>query len=348
MAQKIPILSLTFEELTLQLKTQFGKGDYHAAAIMREIFLHGQSNVSHAREFIRSGNLACQIMDALEILTLPMVQQEQDDGVIKWTSRLPDGHCIESVIIPMTYHHTLCISSQVGCRMGCRFCQTGQMGFIRHLTTEEIVAQVYTAIFQQNIPIRNIVFMGMGEPLDNFDPVIKAIHVLTDPRGFDFPKKYITLSTAGHVPGIQKLSASDLKSIHLAISINAPNDTLRDQLMPINRKFPLSSLQTALADYPLKSKGILFIEYVLIKDVNDSNEHADQLANFVAPLRVRINVIPYNARPGISYKPPSSETLNRFCHRLIERKLYVRKRASKGRRVMAACGQLGSEAGAGI
>lgn len=343
MPQKIPILSLTFEKLTQQLQSQFGKGEYHAAAIMREIFVHGNSNFSHIKEFELSGCLAKNIMNDLELLSLPIIQRTIDDGVIKWSSRLTDGHIIESVIIPMTYHHTLCISSQVGCRMGCLFCQTGQMGFVRHLTTEEIVAQVYSAIFELNIPIRNIVFMGMGEPLDNFDNVINAIHVLTDPRGFDFPKKYITVSTAGYIPGIKKLADSNPKGIHLAVSINAANNTLRNQLMPINRKYFLSSLQKTLANYPLKSKGVLFIEYVLIKNINDSDEHADQLAEFVKPLRVRINVIPYNAQVNIPYETPSIDDLNRFCNRLIEKHLYVRKRATKGQRVMAACGQLGAQ-----
>jgi len=341
MIKKIPILSLTFEKLTRLLQFHFGKGSYHAAAIMREIFLHGNSDFSHVKEFSRSGNLAQNIMESLQILSLPIVQQKKDDGVIKWTSRLSDGNYVESVIIPMTYHHTLCISSQVGCRMACRFCQTGQMGFIRQLTTEEIIAQVYAAIFQFNVPIRNVVFMGMGEPLDNFENVMDAIHVLTDPRGFDFPKKYITVSTAGHIPGIKQLACSNPKGIHLAISINAANDRLRNQLMPINRKYSLSDLQKVLANYPLKSKGVLFIEYVLINNINDSNEDADQLAEFLSPLRVRINVIPYNAQKGISYETPSRDTLNRFCDRLIEKNIYVRKRATKGQGLMAACGQLG-------
>ncbi|KPA19154.1 ribosomal RNA large subunit methyltransferase N [Candidatus Magnetomorum sp. HK-1] len=341
MTQKIPILSLTFDDLTRHLKKIFGKGEYHAAAIMREIFLHGNKNFLHVKEFKRSGDLTKKVMTALDVLSLPIVEKKHADGVVKWSSLLSDGHSIESVMIPMTHHHTLCISSQVGCRMGCRFCQTGQMGFVRQLTTEEIVAQVYTAIFQINAPIRNIVFMGMGEPLDNFDAVIKAIHVLTDPRGFAFPKKFITISTAGHIPGIQKLSKSDPKGIHLAISINTANDSLRDQLMPINRKFPLFALQKTLSEYPLKSKGVLFIEYVLIKDINDTDEDADQLANYVAPLRVRINVIPFNSQAGIPYETPSQEKLERFCQRLIDHKLYVRKRATKGNQVMAACGQLG-------
>ena len=345
MPDKIPILGLTCDDLTHCLKDQFGKGEFHAKAVMRKIFLHGHSDFEQNPAFSRSGNMASSISNALRILSLQIVEKVQDENVIKWTGRLPDGHCIESVIIPMLYHHTLCISSQVGCRMGCRFCQTGQMGFVRNLTAEEIVAQVYTAIFELNAPIRNIVFMGMGEPMDNFDAVIKAIQVLTDPHGFDFPKKFITISTAGHVTGINKLAESYPDSLHLAISINAANDPLRDQIMPINRKFPLNKLQKTLKAYPLKSRGVLFIEYVLIKNVNDSQAHADELAEFVSPLKVRINLIPYNAQPNIDLKSPSSTELSQFCDWLIQRNLYVRKRATKGQRVMAACGQLGSECG---
>ena len=172
MSDTIRILAMSCEDLTQQLKKQFGKGEYHAKAIMREIYLHGKKDFSKVREFERSGTLAQDLKTIIDVLTLPIVDKKTDDGVMKFTSRLSDGHCIESVIIPMLYHHTLCISSQVGCRMGCKFCQTGQMGFIRHLTTEEIVAQVYTAIFHLNVPVRNIVFMGMGEPFDNIDAVI--------------------------------------------------------------------------------------------------------------------------------------------------------------------------------
>jgi len=340
MSDTIRILAMTCEDLTLRLKKQFGKGEYHAKAIMREIYLHGNKNLESVREFKRSGTLAQELQEVIHVLTLPIVHKRSDDGVIKYTSRLPDGHCIESVIIPMLYHHTLCISSQVGCRMGCTFCQTGQMGFIRHLRAEEIVAQVYTAIFNLNVPVRNIVFMGMGEPFDNIDEVFQAIRILTDPRGFDFPQKYITLSTSGHVPGIQQLSKSGQKGIHLAISINAANDDLRNQLMPINRKYPLQKLQACLKQYPLKSKGILFIEYVLINGVNDTKKDVSALVDFVAPLRVRINMIPYNPQANDLYQSPSPEGFNQFCDWLIEKKLYVRKRATKGQNVMAACGQL--------
>ena len=164
---------------------------------------------------------------------------------------------------------------------------------------------------------------------------------MTDPRGFDFPKKFITLSTSGHVPGIQQLSTHGPKGIHLAISINAANDELRNQLMPINRKYPLQMLQASLKQFPLKSKGVLFIEYVLIKGINDTQADVEALADFVAPLRVRINVIPYNPQVNDTYQPPSVEEFNQFYNWLIEKKLYVRKRATKGQRVMAACGQLG-------
>jgi 23S rRNA (adenine2503-C2)-methyltransferase len=324
------------------MKKDFGKGEYHSKAIMREIYLHGNKDFSKVREFSRSGKLAQDMQDAIEVLTLPIVNKKSDDGVTKYTCRLSDGHCVESVIIPMLYHHTLCISSQVGCRMGCKFCQTGRMGFIRHLTAEEIVAQVYKAIFYLNVPVRNIVFMGMGEPFDNIESVIQAVHVLTDPRGFDFPKKFITLSTAGHVPGIEYLSTHGPKGIHLAISINAANNKLRNQLMPINRKYPLQMLQASLKQFPLKSRGVLFIEYVLIKGVNDSQADVDALAEFVAPLRVRINVIPYNPQANDPFASPTIDQFNKFCDLLIEKKLYVRKRATKGQAVMAACGQLGT------
>ncbi|ETR71350.1 MAG: 23S rRNA (adenine2503-C2)-methyltransferase [Candidatus Magnetoglobus multicellularis str. Araruama] len=331
MSNKIPILAMTSDDLTQRLNQQFCKGKYHAKAIMREIYLHGNWDLSKVDAFSLSGSLAREITKAIDILTLPVEKKQVDGNVIKWTGRLTDGNCIESVIIPMLHHHTLCISSQVGCRMGCQFCQTGQMGFVRQLTAEEIVAQVYTSIFYLNAIIRNIVFMGMGEPLDNIEAVIQAIKVLTDPHGFNFPKKYITLSTAGHVPGIQKLAKCGLKAMHLAISINAANDFLRNQLMPINRKYPLQMLQDCLVNYPLKSKGVLFIEYVLIKGINDRQTDVDQLADFVAPLRVRVNVIPYNAQKNAIFKTPSPEEFDQFCNGLIQKKYMCVNAPQKGR-----------------
>jgi 23S rRNA (adenine2503-C2)-methyltransferase len=265
-------------------------------------------------------------------------------GTVKFVTRLPDDHEIESVVIPMFNRHTICVSSQVGCRMGCTICETARMGFIRNLTAEEIVGQVYTARYRLDVPIRNIVFMGMGEPLDNFANVVQAIRILSDPRGFDIARRYITVSTIGNIEGIQKLADLGWPTLKLAISLNAPNDTLRSRILPINRRWPMARLKETLAKYPLKQSSAIMIEYVLIKDVNDSREHARELAEFLRPLNVKINLIPYNHRSDSPYASPREEDVERFCGYLIQQKMFVRKRLTKGRDILAACGQLGASA----
>jgi 23S rRNA (adenine2503-C2)-methyltransferase len=270
------------------------------------------------------------------------VREVEDEGVTKLIYRLHDGHEIESVVIPMTHHTTLCISCQVGCRMRCRFCETGRMGFYRNLTVEEIVGQVYTAKIVLGISVRNIVFMGMGEPFDNFDAVIQAIRVMNDPRGLNIAHSHITVSTAGRIDGIRKLAALNWPRLNLAVSLNAPGDTIRSQLMPINRQFSMDDLRQALADYPLRKSGCFLVEYVLIKGINDAKEHAGELARFLKPLRVRLNLIAFNPGPVSCFKPPSEAGLHRFRDWLVKEKVFVRLRSSRGQKIMAACGQLGN------
>ena len=299
-------------------------------------------------------------------LALPAITRRDDDGgVIKFC--LPAGtHAgqtleAESVIIPMSSYRgsswfTLCLSSQVGCRMACTFCETGRMGLLRNLSAAEIVRQRVVAreIMLERGPapagrfryfsdgIQNIVFMGMGEPLDNFDALVQAIRVLSDPAGLDFPHAQITVSTAGRIDGLRKLAALNWPNLRLAISLNAPNDALREQLMPVNKGMPLADLQRALLDYPLARKGLFLIEYVLIKDVNDALEHADQVAAWCRPLRCVVNLIPYNPQRDAPYATPSEDTVLRFLYRLRAQGIFVKRRVTQGRDLMGACGQLGN------
>jgi len=226
--------------------------------------------------------------------------------------------------------------------MGCKFCVTGEMGFVRNLTVGEIVWQVFAARFDLGKSVDNVVFMGMGEPLDNFDNVMQAVRVMEDQRGLDIARSHITLSTCGHADGIRKLASMGTRNLRLAVSINAANDTLRSDLMPINRRYSLGRLKEELRSFPLDKNGTILIEYVLIAGVNDSIDDAENLVGYLEGIPVRVNVIAYNPGSATPYNAPSLEDSKRFCRRLAEKKIFVRLRQSKGQGVMAACGQLGA------
>jgi len=263
---------------------------------------------------------------------------------------------VESVVIPMRgstgrRFHTLCVSSQVGCAMGCEFCETAQMGLIRNLTAAEIVAQWFTAQFghcaREGKTIKNIVFMGMGEPLDNLDNVIHAIKILSDNNGPGISPRGITVSTVGRVDGLWRLREQCTKRgwrrLGIAVSVNAPNNKIRNAIMPINRKWKMSELQEVLIDFPRSGRSPIMIEYVLIPGVNDANEHADELAEFVKPIRCAVNIIPYNPRRDSPWPAPLEADVERFVSRLRSRGIFTKLRETKGRDQMAACGQLGTQ-----
>ncbi len=277
-----------------------------------------------------------------------VVDEVNQDGVIKFVTALKDGHRVESVILPMESHYTVCVSCQVGCRMGCRFCETARLGLVRQLSVEEIVGQVYGARRRFGAGIRNVVFMGMGEPFDNFDAVTQAVRVLSDQRGMDIAQRYITISTAGRIDGIEKLAALEMPHVKLAVSLNAPNDDLRLQLMPINHTAPLDRLQKTLMAYPLKKGYDIMIGYVLIPGVNDGAECARQLAQWLDPLSAKVNLIPFNPGTDTPYRSPAEVELDTFRQRLIDLRVNVQKRSPRGRDLMAACGQLGKSSLMGV
>jgi len=258
---------------------------------------------------------------------------------------------IESVVIPMRgrkwLRHTLCVSSQVGCAMGCGFCETAQMGLIRSLTAGEIAGQWHAATHQLGAAISNIVFMGMGEPLDNAVEVIRAIEVLTDHHGPAVPMKRITVSTVGKLDGLERLASRvatpGWRKLGLAVSVNAPNDEIRSRIMPINRAAPLGELMAALRSWPGRSNDVLCIEYVLIPGVNDADAHADELSVLLKDLRCCVNVIPYNPRRDSPWPAPEERDVDRFMRRLVDNGQFTKRRRTKGRTTMAACGQLGNE-----
>jgi 23S rRNA (adenine2503-C2)-methyltransferase len=336
------VLELTYTELAKELKHRYGKGAYHAAAIYREVFKGGNRSPFKAAEFAKSGELAQKIEADMRIHLPEVAARETAGNLTKIIFRLRDDLEVESVIVPMAKHATICISCQVGCRMGCRFCETAQLGFKRNLTVDEIVAQVWTARAIMAIPIRNVVFMGMGEPLDNFDNVIQAIRVLSDQRGLDIAKRHITLSTAGVVDGLERLAALNWPTLKLAVSLNAVNDDTRSRIMPINQRYPLALLRQTLRNFPLAKKGALLIEYILIPGINDGGQDARDLAQYIKPLKAKVNLIPHNPRRKSPYPAPRATQITRFQNLLFKEDIFVRLRAAKGREIMAACGQLGN------
>jgi 23S rRNA (adenine2503-C2)-methyltransferase len=335
----INIFSLTFKELSATLSRLHEKGDFHAAAIYRQVFKNGNTEFGELEEFKDSPELAANLMKEIRILYGNIIDIN-NDRALKFVTSLFDGNIIESVIIPSDKRTTLCVSSQVGCRWKCAFCATGALGLVRNLSVEEIVGQVFSARFTLKRSINNIVFMGMGEPFDNFDNVIQSIRVISDQHGFNIAPSHITVSTSGHADGIARLRFPDLKNLRLAVSVNAPVDNLRSRLMPINRLFPLGRLKEELKLYPLGKRGVFFIEYVLFSGINDTREMAEALAVYLKGLPVRVNIIPCNTIESLPFTPPSTEHVKLFCSWLAAKKLFVRIRQPNGREIMAACGQL--------
>lgn len=268
------------------------------------------------------------------------------DGTKKYVFKLSDGLFVESVLIPMNEgKYTFCISSQVGCAMGCKFCKTATMGFIRNLTPAEIVNQVLLLKKYANIPEKqkfNIVFMGMGEPLHNTENVLKSIKILTDKNLMDLSPRRITVSTSGLIEGIKKLADFPVK-VRLAISLNASTDKQRTEIMPVTKGNPLDKLIKELKNYPLANRDRITFEYVLLKDFNDKEEDALRVYNLLKGIKYKINLIPFNPYPGSKFQKPEEKRVFAFQKVLIDRGINAIIRKSKGEDISAACGMLASE-----
>jgi 23S rRNA (adenine2503-C2)-methyltransferase len=270
--------------------------------------------------------------------------QTSIDGTRKYLFRLWDKNYIESVLLPEKEHYTLCISTQVGCAQGCAFCLTASGGFVRHLSSGEIVSQIIDIrkdlkIRNEDKKITNIVLMGMGEPLANYENVIQALDVITDPDcGLNIISRRVTLSTAGIIPKINELGRNS--DINLAISLNATDNTTRSRLMPINRKYPLEQLLEACQQYPLPRRKKITFEYILIKDVNDSEQDALRLIELLRPIRSKVNLIPFNEHAASNFRRPDEARIQRFLQILLQQNMTAIIRKSKGQDISAACGQL--------
>jgi 23S rRNA (adenine2503-C2)-methyltransferase len=335
------LLCLTYDQLEHQFRQRYGRGAFHATALYRSFYQNANLRLHELDAFAASPALRRRIESDLSSPMPSVVESIEHDGVTKLAFCLHDGARVEAVVIPMANHATVCVSCQVGCRMGCRFCETARIGWRRDLTVDEIVAQVYIVKVRMQIDVRNVVFMGMGEPLDNFDTVMQAIRVLEDQRGLDIAKRRMTLSTVGLAPAIRRLAVRQGPQLKLAVSLNAPNDTLRSRLMPVNERYPMPVLKEALADYPLARGNALLMEYVLIRGVNDRPEHAVLLADYLRGLPAKLNLIPYNPLRQSPYEAPTGQEMEAFRQRLTEQRIFVRLRRSRGARIGAACGQLG-------
>lgn len=345
---RINFLGLSQQQLGALL-LKLGEKPYRVPQIMKWIhhrYVDDFQQMSDISQKLRNQFEAMGEIREPEIIT----EQISKDGTRKWLIRSESGSAVETVFIPEDGRGTLCVSSQVGCALDCSFCSTGKQGFNSNLTAAEIVGQVRIArkVLQKAYPDRkravtNVVLMGMGEPLLNVDNVTAAVDIMMDDLGYGISKRKVTISTAGVVPGIYKLKETTDAS--LAISLHAPNDELRNQLVPINRKYPIAELLEACRQYAqnLGEKRTITVEYTLINAVNDQPEHAAELATLLKNFPCKINLIPFNPFPGSGYKRPGFIAVRAFQNRLIKAGYNVTVRTTRGEDINAACGQLVGE-----
>ena len=340
--QKPDITELNKAELTQWVEAHDMK-PFRAGQIMRWIYF------KHVAAFDEMTDIAKKtrqlLIDHFTFSRLLIKRVETSaDGSKKYLFGLKDDNFIETVLIPEKNHYTLCISTQVGCAMGCRFCMTARSGLIRNLTQGEIVGQILgiakdiTGVKQ----LTNIVLMGMGEPLANYDNVIRALNIITDgDSGLQFSTRRVTLSTSGLVPKLADLGRDS--KVSLAISLNATDNKTRSMLMPINNNYPIEQLIDACAHYPLTPRNKITFEYILIKDINDSMADADRLAKLLRPVKAKINLIPFNEHPGSEFKRPDESVILSFQAVLHKNNYTAIIRRSKGTDISAACGQLSAK-----
>ena len=354
-APRKPLLGLTRAEFLAAAQAVLPVGAGIAPELYRQAFTIGGFDFARLGDtvpYARQGQWRKAFsIDLLE--PRRVVEEPLDLGTTaKAVLATRDGFEIETILIPMRYHdngsvaaYSQCLSSQVGCRMGCTFCETGRMGLIRNLTAGEIVSQVVTARVRLGWQAKNLVFMGMGEALDNWDHLHQALLVLTDRSGPGYGYDKLTICTSGHAEGIRKLFALGWKRLNLSLSLNSAEDRARSRMMPVNRSTGLADLQALLIGYRQRRNFVLGVNYCLIPGLNDSREDATRIAAFCAPLgRCLLNLIPYNPGSAPIARAPDEYEIVRFVGWLREDGVSVRRRVTKGRTIMAACGQLGNVA----
>ena len=332
---KIDLKSLTQERLE-EFLSELGKEKYRTKQILRWMYQRHVSDFGQMTDLAKS--FRSQLSEKAYISSWsPEAVEVSSDGTRKYLFRLGDGESVEAVRIPMEEGRaTLCISTQVGCAMACRFCMTGTFGLTRNLRPEEIVNQVCAAL--QDGPVSNIVLMGMGEPLNNLENVITALNILYLDDGLGYGTRRVTLSTCGLVPEIRALSRKI--KVNLAVSLNATTDETRSQLMPINQRYSLNELIAACREYASDSRQRVTFEYILIGGVNDSQADAKRLVKLLHGVRCKVNLIAFNEHEGSGFKAPTETAVKGFQNYLLQRNIVATLRASKGQDISAACGQL--------
>jgi 23S rRNA (adenine2503-C2)-methyltransferase len=326
-----------------QTLADMGVPRFHGNQIYRWIYQRGVSDPAQMTDLSR--DLRATLSETATVSTPALVKKEvSSDGTTKFLLKLADGQLIESVYIPDTPAQTFCVSTQVGCAMKCAFCLTGKMGLIRNLTAGEIAGQVRVLAHETGLADQsfNIVLMGMGEPLHNYDAVMKSLRMLADAEGFAVNPKRVTLSTVGVVPAMLKLADEELMP-NLAISLHATTEAQRDKLVPINRKYDIEELIEACRKMPLRRRGKITFEYVMLAGENDSPDDARRLAKLLKGLKAKVNLLPLNEAAGIEFTRPSDAVVDRFAKILSDNDVFVTVRTSRGRDIRAACGQLATD-----
>ena len=346
-SQKVNILNFNYQQMR-EFFFDLGEKPFRAQQVMQWIHQVGQDsffNMSNLGKALRTK------LDEVAEIKLPEVVtcQQSHDGTHKWLLRLACGNCIETVYIPEAKRGTLCVSSQVGCALNCTFCSTAKQGFNRNLTTAEIIGQVWVAARalsqEQGVHdkrITNVVMMGMGEPLLNFEPVVAAMDSMMDDFAYGLSKRRVTLSTSGVIPEMERLRESS--PVALAVSLHAPTDELRNILVPINKKYPLAQLMDVCRHYfKNEPRRVVTFEYVMLKDVNDQPEHARALIQLLKDVPSKVNLIPFNPFPMTQYECSSKETILAFRDLLLSKGINTITRKTRGDDIDAACGQLAGD-----
>ncbi len=346
LSAKTDLKNLTQESLILFAES-LGQSTFRGKQIMGWLYRPGINEFSQMTDLAKVFRQLLEENALISRFTDPIIEKAED-GCVKFGFRLDDGHIIESVLIPEPDRNTLCISSQVGCAMGCTFCLTGTMGFIRNLTPAEIVNQVCAvrdyllAESKESLigpdRVTNVVYMGMGEPLNNLDHVLASLSIIMEQKGLDISARKITVSTCGIVSKIREFG--EKSPVNLAISLHAVNDGVRSQLMPVNNRYPVDMLLDACRDFPMPKRKRIMFEYIILQGINDADKDAYELARKLRGIPCKINLIPYNESPALPFRSPTRERLIRFQNILINAHYTVFIRNSRGTDISAACGQL--------
>ena len=339
LSEKIDLKNLSPSEL-VEFLASFGKERYRSIQMLRWLHQQGVESFDQMTNLSKAFRQQLSQISFISVLR-PVRVEKAEDGTQKFLFQLEDGNRIETVLIPDKARLTLCLSTQVGCALGCRFCLTGKAGLKRDLRVSEILNQIIAVkkMLPEKTTITNIVLMGMGEPLANYRNTLKATALMAHPDAFKFSSRRITLSTVGLLPELEALS-KEKPPFRLAISLNASDEATRTYLMPVNRRYPLSKVLARCRDFPLGRRIRITFEYVMVEGINDSSQDAKRLLRILRGIPSKINLIPLNEAPGIPFKKPSEERVERFQEILMEGGLLAIVRNSRGREISAACGQL--------